>query len=75
MTCQICTQSHPTVLHMKTKDQKIRPEEGSHEHGERHTVVSGFVYTKTMISGKGSAETSEDFSYSSSSSKGQQHFL
>lgn len=40
-----------------------------------YAVVSGFVYKKTVTSGKGRAETSEGFSFRSSSSEGQQHFL
>lgn len=65
MTCQVCTQSHPTVLHMKAKNnvtnKEVRPEEKACEREERplESVVSGFVGTNTMTCGARSAENTE----------------
>ncbi|KAK7884418.1 hypothetical protein WMY93_027541 [Mugilogobius chulae] len=53
MSCQVCSQLHPTVLHIKAKTKEVEPEVESSGTGEKtsESVVNGFVGMKTPAHG------------------------
>ncbi|KAK7882611.1 hypothetical protein WMY93_028785 [Mugilogobius chulae] len=53
MSCQVCSQLHPTVLHIKAKTKEVEPEVESIGTGEKtsESVVNGFVGMKTPAHG------------------------
>lgn len=56
LSCELCSLTHPTVLHIRTKD-KPAPKEESPEHDEKQSVSSGFVETaNTLCSGTGAGD-------------------
>lgn len=57
LNCEVCSLTHPTVLHIKNKDKPIRNEETS-EDDEKYHAMSGFVGTESkQYSGKGADDT------------------
>ncbi|KAL4009060.1 hypothetical protein ACER0C_002912 [Sarotherodon galilaeus] len=56
LNCELCSLTHPTVLHIRSKD-KPAPKEESPEHDEKQSVSSGFVETaNTLCSGTGAGD-------------------
>ncbi|KAL4008773.1 hypothetical protein ACER0C_002625 [Sarotherodon galilaeus] len=56
LNCELCSLTHPTVLHIRSKD-KPAPKEESPEHDEKQSVSSGFVETATTLcSGTGAGD-------------------
>ncbi|KAL4005475.1 hypothetical protein ACER0C_005188 [Sarotherodon galilaeus] len=56
LNCELCSLTHPTVLHIRSKD-KPAPKEESPEYDEKQSVSSGFVETaNTLCSGTGAGD-------------------
>ncbi|KAK0133287.1 hypothetical protein N1851_031201 [Merluccius polli] len=57
LNCEVYSWTHPTLLHMKSKN-KATPKEESSEDGEKQSVISGFVDTANKIcSSTGAGDT------------------
>lgn len=64
MTCQVCSQTHPTLLHMKAKGDSVLKDKPKHESCQDEvtpsdSVVSGFVGTSATINGATSDDNEE----------------
>lgn len=56
LNCEVCSLTHPTVLHMKIREKPERNEETTAD-DERHHAMSGFVDTESKVcSGNGTGD-------------------